>query len=275
VSGRELKDYRELLRDELERRQRGNPHYSLRAFARDLDTAPSRISEVINHRRGLSPAAATRIATRLGYEPDEVQVFTQLVAREHARSATARQAAADWLEAHQAQRRQAPLAELTRTQVAWYHAALLEACRLPDMLTDLGWLARRLGVQTFQVRNALRWLKRLKFVREEGGRWIASKDVLPTPRRGLPKRMFQLELDGVARAAAQARAERPADPGEHAALVLAFDEAQLPAARALIDELQRDLARLSARARTPNRIYCLAVQLFGLDHPSSTDRSTS
>ena len=60
-------DYRLLLKSELASRTNQNPNYSLRAFARDLDLAPSRLSEVLNGKQGLSTQAAEKIAKTLGY----------------------------------------------------------------------------------------------------------------------------------------------------------------------------------------------------------------
>ncbi len=61
----DMRDYRDILKNELERRMNANPRYSLRAFARDLLTPASRLSEVLNGRRGLSEASADRIVRRL------------------------------------------------------------------------------------------------------------------------------------------------------------------------------------------------------------------
>ncbi len=56
------KNYRDYLRRELEQRVQQDPRYSLNRFARDLDLAPSRLSEVLSGKQGLSRAIAERIS---------------------------------------------------------------------------------------------------------------------------------------------------------------------------------------------------------------------
>lgn len=86
-------DYREILREQLNRRIKQNRYYSLRAFARDLQLAPSRISEVLNRKQGLSAKAAQKIANRLRLAESDSAYFIDLVVSEHARSPRDREAA--------------------------------------------------------------------------------------------------------------------------------------------------------------------------------------
>src|SRR5438128_1427996 len=79
-------DYKTILKEELAARCRQNPRYSLRAFARDLKIAPSRLSEILNGKQGLSRPAADKIARALGYGASEIERFCDLVESVHARS---------------------------------------------------------------------------------------------------------------------------------------------------------------------------------------------
>jgi hypothetical protein len=58
--------FEEMLRDEWRARHDRNPRYSLRAFARDLGTDHSSLSQVLRGRRSLSPRMARRFGGRLG-----------------------------------------------------------------------------------------------------------------------------------------------------------------------------------------------------------------
>ena len=86
-------DYRNILKAELEARCRHNPCYSLRAFARDLKIAPSRLSEILNNKQGLSQDFAMKIATLIGLSADDHALFCDSVAAFHARSRRQRQLA--------------------------------------------------------------------------------------------------------------------------------------------------------------------------------------
>src|SRR5690606_35734224 len=86
-------DYKYILKEELASRCRQNPRYSLRAFARDLKLAPSRLSEILSGKQGLSRAAAEKVAKALGYGPGETERFCDLVESVHARSRRNRESA--------------------------------------------------------------------------------------------------------------------------------------------------------------------------------------
>tara|TARA_B100001094_G_scaffold330139_1_gene394637 strand:- start:1838 stop:2185 length:348 start_codon:yes stop_codon:yes gene_type:complete len=88
-----LVDYRVQLRRELNRRRYANPYYSLRAFARDLKIAPSRLSEIFNHKQGLSRKAALKITDLLGIIGETREYFLDSVTAQHARSKTDRNSA--------------------------------------------------------------------------------------------------------------------------------------------------------------------------------------
>jgi len=60
-------DPRELLQQELDRRRRRNRRYSLRAFARDLATDHSALSQLLRGRRPFSPRMVHRFGVRLGW----------------------------------------------------------------------------------------------------------------------------------------------------------------------------------------------------------------
>lgn len=79
-------DYRSILRDELAARSRRNPTYSLRAFSRDLDLAPSSLSEILNQRAGLSYEKAKQISTLLKLNPLDQQIFENSAGLFHSRT---------------------------------------------------------------------------------------------------------------------------------------------------------------------------------------------
>src|SRR4051812_22994437 len=86
-------DYRQFLKREFGTRSRAQEKYSLRSFARDLGLAPSRLSEILNHKQGLSFDLAQRVGEKLGLNDRELELFCHLVESEHARSQVKRELA--------------------------------------------------------------------------------------------------------------------------------------------------------------------------------------
>ena len=72
-------DYRHVLKEELNARCEANPRYSLRAFAETSELSPSRLSEILSCKQGLSRKAALKVSYSLGLSEEEREHFCDLV----------------------------------------------------------------------------------------------------------------------------------------------------------------------------------------------------
>lgn len=86
--------YITVLKNELEKRRAINFHYSLRAFARELELDPIHLSRILNNKKGLSPRKAEGIARKLHLNFSERRRFRSLVSAASARSKLTRNLAA-------------------------------------------------------------------------------------------------------------------------------------------------------------------------------------
>lgn len=75
----EYLDYRLILKNSLFNRNMNNPSYSLRAFARDVDSSPSFLSDVMKGKKDFSIEKAQSIFSKLGYENEELEYIEKLV----------------------------------------------------------------------------------------------------------------------------------------------------------------------------------------------------
>ncbi|MEZ4751267.1 MAG: helix-turn-helix transcriptional regulator [Bdellovibrionota bacterium] len=72
---KENKFYRTVLMQELGRRKERNPHYSLRALARDLDLSAASLSRIMSGKTALSISSVRRIVLGLELSPEETLKF--------------------------------------------------------------------------------------------------------------------------------------------------------------------------------------------------------
>lgn len=100
----------EYLIDRFQMRVDRNPHYSLRAFARDLKIDASRLSQILKGKQGLSMTFAERICYSLRLSEAESRHFCHLVASRHARSNFARVQAKKALEQDRSYRKELRIA---------------------------------------------------------------------------------------------------------------------------------------------------------------------
>ena len=74
-----FRDYRAYLKACLKKGKRENPRYSLRRFARDLETSSQLLSLLIKKKKGISLDMAARFSTRLSLNVEETDYFCNLV----------------------------------------------------------------------------------------------------------------------------------------------------------------------------------------------------
>lgn len=71
-------DYLDWMKRAFNERCRNNPHYSMRAFARDLKLSPASMSYIMNGKNGMSATTAKRVADALGLNDQEKEIFCTL-----------------------------------------------------------------------------------------------------------------------------------------------------------------------------------------------------
>lgn len=257
-------DYRDVLRFELERRCQADPHYSLRAFARDLGLAPSRLSEVFNRKQGLSRSVAERIARVIGLSQKETAIFVDLVEMEHGRSQEKRTLAKIRL-----QERAIDL-EFGKLQIDafkvvsdWYHFAILQTLECENMSDDPRALAGVLGISPAQAKAAVERLLRLDIlVRGEDGRlrpadeFIAVGDDIPSESiRKFHKQVLEKALKAIDL--------QPMSNRNISANFVAIDKKDLPRAFEMMKRFRRRFAKeISPKEGNKNSVYCLSMQFF-------------
>lgn len=257
-------DYRELIRFELERRCRGNPRYSLRAFARDLGLVPSRVSGVLNRRQGLSREKAAKIAEKLGLTPAEQLLFCDRVESEHARSTAKKDLARKRLKTRSAMLSYANISlDSFRMISGWHHLAILEALRLVDFMSSPGWLSARLGVTLNEAKAAVTRLVRLGMLETSNEAWAPSRrsNATPTDIPSEAIRDFHQQILDKARAALQ---EHPVAERDFSSMLLAFPSSRLAEAKADLKEFRRIFSAKYDPEKGCDEVYCLSIQFFRL-----------
>ncbi len=255
-----MTDFRRVLYSELERRCSQNPRYSLRAFARDLELSAPRLSGVLNGKFGLSRAAATKIASLLGYSKTETKTFCDLVEAKHARSKTGRTLAQKRIS--QNEKHYKDIEQDTFKLVAdWYHFAIMELSLLEGYQADPKWIAKQLKLSVHQTRSAVERLKRLGLLSETSiktGNYFVSAGGAPS--EAIKKHHAQILDKAKSALFCQSVEER-----DFSNMTFAIDECDLPVARKMIADFRESLDKVLTDRKNKNSVYTVAVQFFKLN----------
>lgn len=253
-------DYRKLLVREFGARVERNPRYSLRSFARDLRTSPSRLSEIFHEKQGLSQKTAGEWGERLGWDPQTISMFKLMVLKKHARSFLQKELAESTTPAKQI------VLELDKFEVIadWYHLAVFELLQIPKISQSLDYLATLLGASQTTVREVLERLERLKLLKlQAGGRIkvlkanISIGDTIPSAAvRRFHHQMLKIAQDALDKQNIEER--------DFAATILQLSENQIPAFKMLIKEFRKNIRENLPKPNGKRHLYGFNTQLVRL-----------
>jgi uncharacterized protein (TIGR02147 family) len=257
--------YQDFLLEEFRSRRTRNPHYSLRAYARDLGMPASKLSQNLRGLCGISVAKAEKIADRLQMRDDEKVLFLALVESQHARSRVARQQAVTAL----AKIREEKLDELSLEKFSairdWYHMAILEMTDIKGFRAEPAWIAEKLGLPLELVQEAVQRLQTLELLKIEDGVWKQTKTDLELPS-GVPSRTIREHHKQLLTKAIVAIDQVPVEAREFSSHTFAISMECLPELKNSLRELQRRVTKLSHGGQK-EAVYVLGIQLFPVVEP--------
>lgn len=257
--------YREQLKAAFQQRQRKNPAYSIRAFARDLGLQPSLLHEAMHYKKGLSGKAAKQIGERLNWNPWEVELFVARVEVEHSRSRFGRANAFATIERLEKQREYIPLKEdVFRSIKDWYHNAILELTYLGDFNSEPAWISARLGISKVEAEQAIERLLKLNLLARKNGRLEATEDYSRVDSE-VPSDAIKRSHDQSLAKAKQALYFQALAKREFTSATLAFATSDLKEAKAAIRKFIGEFSDRFHKKSGGNSVYNLSLQLFRID----------
>jgi uncharacterized protein (TIGR02147 family) len=257
-------DYRNYLREEFLKRLAKNPQYSLRAFARTVGLAPSRVSQLFNQRQGLSKRKAIDVGKKLGFETAFLKHFALLVEARHARSKTQRQFALSKLceKTNKVKLYESVSDDIFRTISDWWYVAILQLGALDDFQGELAYIEKKLSLDPRIVRSSLERLERLGFVSVKNNRVkIISRNIATT--ENVPSsavRSFHRQLLEKATAALE---EQGVHERNISSFVMPMDAHRIDEIVELIGNFKEQVHQ-TIRNHEKTDVYNLGIQLFKL-----------
>jgi uncharacterized protein (TIGR02147 family) len=267
--------YRDLLRSELALRFQKNPRYSLRAFARDLSLSSARLSEVMSGKKGLSRAAAHKIAQRLGLNETEQSFFCDLVDSEHARSQPARKEAKARVAGHDASTRDPSGAPVPAYQIHqltldtfryvedWYHVAILQYLKIDRKPRSPQAIAREFGLAEFEVKEALDRMVRLELLEQRKNTWVPLHN-WTLSGAGIPSRSIRKHHEQLIDQSKKALHLLPLDRRTFRSSVFSTEPGRLPEIEERIKRFSLEIIEQFSTTNSASEVVALTLQFFPL-----------
>jgi len=261
-------DQRLYLQDELGRRKHRRPHYSMRAFARDLHMSPAFLSEFLAGRHGLSRERTLWIAHKLQLSQTQGEHFWDLIEAKFGRTEEARKVA----RIRAIQRLKDGQSHLTAQHFQlianWYNFALLEILTLPGSAHTTFELAEILGVGEADIEEAIARLIELDLieVRTQDKKWVAKakSEVTSTEKDGAI-RAVQIAHQQTLLMHADAIDRKRYDERESLSITLSVAQEDWPRLKQELSEAAvKVLSKYSCNENAKNQVANFTMQIITL-----------
>lgn len=255
----------EILTNEFSRRQNHNPKYSMRAYARDLNLGPSRLSEILQGKQGLSQKKAVELAKSLNLSKLENDYFITLVESQFSRSKAGREAAKTRLKKFNFMTEVKQSLEVFEAISKWEHLAILELLLLKKNKITTKWIATHLDISEVQVKEAINRLLGLGLVEKSGNILKRVSDeyfVWPTEIPSLSIKNYHKD---VLKKSIEKLFTVDLEEREFNSVVMPINPDKIPEAKKLMKKFNRDMAKLLSDKKKNSRIYYFSSQLFPAD----------
>ncbi|MBT3982532.1 MAG: TIGR02147 family protein [Bacteriovoracaceae bacterium] len=245
-------DLRIYLQQELLRRCRINPNYSLRAFARSAGINHSTLSQIIRGKRPLTEKSILKLCKGLNFGPEETSGYI-----EGFRETTGK-------DVNQKNYHQLTI-DAFQVISDWYHWAILELIKVQEFQASSKWISKVLGISINEVNVAIERLKRLEILEvDENGKWNDHSDgfttIIDKEFTNIALKKYQKQL---LEKAANAMDDTDRDQRDQSSMTMAVNVEKMPEAKKIIKKFRRDLCDLLEDGNR-QEVYQLVVSLFPL-----------
>lgn len=260
LSMKKFKTFEGYLSNVLETRQLKNPAYTISAFARQLGLPPSRLSEILKGKIGISVKRAMDISDILKLSEKDKEFFVNLVQAEHDRNPLQRQKAQDKISDFYDK-----YASLEEGKISnWYHLALLELIGLDENLGSEK-LASRLGLSEVIAEHSIKELLAMGAIsKSETHSGFTIVDANRETAMDIPSESVKQLNEQILSKAAQELRLQDVSNRDFSIAVFGFNKDQLPLAKERIKQFRRDFMKEFESAPHKDSVYSMSLQFFEL-----------
>jgi uncharacterized protein (TIGR02147 family) len=246
--------YLNVLREDLSSRQKTNPSYSIRAYARDLGMNSSTLSQILSGKRTLPLKISKNVAAKLNLSPQEITLFVESINRSFL--------SIDDIKIAPLDQRFMLDDSYFKVIAEWEHYALLDLFDLHDFKSNVDYMAAKLKVGRERIEVVLSNLITSGLIIRQEGEYIkAHPDIRTTEDlEGEALNAAHLEELELAKSKLQ---EVDKELRDFSSSTFALDPEKLTEAKTIIREFRQKMNSL-LKSGKKEEVYMLAIQFFPL-----------
>jgi uncharacterized protein (TIGR02147 family) len=245
--------FRLTLKDELLKRTKKNPSYSIRSFAKNLGVEHSSLAQIIMGKRPLTDKMCLRLGTKLGYGSTKMRTLMRTYSDSKSFG------------------RYKKLEEDSFKIIAdWYYYAILELTYCETFKPSPRWISRVLELPFIKTLDAVERLKRLNFLEvTPDGRWIDRMGDAHNMGSENQASSFMEHEKQVLSKAIEAMDKVSRERRLQSSMTLAVAKEKVPEARKMILNFIEELSDYLKSSPTKDEVYNIVVSLYPLTETSN------
>jgi uncharacterized protein (TIGR02147 family) len=248
------------MKEALSLKQRLNPHYSLRAFARDLEVHPATLSQVFKGNRPLPSKNAKRVVTSLNLSPKEKTLFLE--------SLFGSKVALDQIKVDRSEERVMLDESQYKVISEWEHYAVLTLFDLTGFKPSPTTIAKRLNISPLRTDVVLLNLISAGLLqKKENGVFVkaqssvrTTEDVLSPALRASHKQTIEMGIQKLDQVAMELR--------DFSSTTIAVDIEKMSEVKTIIREFRQKMSAFLKEGHKTD-VYQLAIQFYPLTEPKN------
>jgi uncharacterized protein (TIGR02147 family) len=243
-----------LLSEGLTRKQRSNPRYSLRSYARDLDVHPATLSQVLKGKRPLPFKDARKVAHRLGLSPKQQTLFFESFLQSKTKL--------DSIQVDPNDERFMLDESYFKVIAEWEHYAVLTLFDTEGFVPSVEMISSRLGVLETRAQVVLDNLHGAGLLNSENGKVIKAHPSVRTTEDIRSQALKRSHLETL-EIGMKKLEETDVELRDYSSMNLAIDPQKITEAKTIIREFRQKMASL-LRDGQKTEVYQLAIQFYPL-----------
>lgn len=249
----------EMIKQILHKKMNANNHYSLRAFARDLDINPGFLSEILAGKTNISIEKARKISEKMELTDEDQKLFLKLV---EISKANVEQEENLKRELYNYDSRYLNISNSHCSPISdWDSLAFLELINVVGFKNDIEWIAAKLMMPAEEVRPMIERLLVSGLIEVLDGKIKKNYDYFALPNGNNLKqaRDFHHTVLAQARVALE---EQASEERNFSAGFIHIKKQDIPLINEKIKKFRREVAYEFESEEGDDSVYMLAVQLF-------------
>lgn len=250
--------YRNILKEIMKDRISQNPSYSLRAFARSLETSPTTLSTILGGKRPLTMDKGIKWASLLKLDKKNTKDFLQALSKDsYYRLNPTERENRKWEEELEYYQLKLDSFKMIKN---WYHLGILNLALLKNFKSDVEWISKELGISKEECQDAVSRLIRLNLLKKENNKYIRTHKNVETPSDIPSQAIRDFHRENIQRAL-NALDLLPVDQRDITSIMMPVDKEKLKEAKLKIKNFRRSLSSF-LESKKGDQVYSLNIQLF-------------